>query len=142
MNNMDKYAEIIIRILKEHHIEGVYDSANDMVYIYREDKYGTVYNLFGCCNNLLENRLICTMYIQEGEAETVQACLSDINRLHDSGMFYIDSDTGCLAYAVDYVVPPDGIRYGDHILARFCTQAWKTYTGYRETLYRVITRQA
>ncbi|MBD8347265.1 MULTISPECIES: hypothetical protein [unclassified Dysgonomonas] len=44
---MDKYVEVILRVLEDHHIKGMYDSENDIIYICSEEESGSVYNLFG-----------------------------------------------------------------------------------------------
>ncbi|GAB6010470.1 hypothetical protein FACS1894179_03450 [Bacteroidia bacterium] len=141
MNAMDKYAGIILRILGDNRIEGVYDPVNGLVYIFHEDDaYGCVCNLFSLYGPHLESRLVCAMRPAHEDARLVRACLSGINRLLGWDGFYLDPVTGCIACSVDYTVPVTGLRYGDADLERFCTQAWKTYFNNRNTLSRMIRR--
>ncbi|WP_459952297.1 hypothetical protein [Dysgonomonas termitidis] len=139
-DTMDIYAGILLRILGDHSMEGQYDPGSGLVYLFHEDENGCVCNLFSCSGATLESCLISTMSAAGEDTRLVRACLSAINRQLDWGGFYVDSVTGCIAYAVDYSLPPAGLQYGDAGLARFCTQAWQTWFNYCSTLSR-LTRQ-
>lgn len=139
---MDKYAGILLRILGDNRLEGMYDPGSGLVYLFHEDENGSVCNLFSCNGGLLESRLVCTMSVAGEDTRLVRACLSAINRRLDWGGFYVDAVTGCIAYAVDYALPPAGLRYGDAGLERFCTQAWQAYFSYRSSLSRLTRRLA
>ncbi|GAB6119697.1 hypothetical protein JCM30204_08450 [Dysgonomonas termitidis] len=137
---MDIYAGILPRILGDHSMEGQYDPGSGLVYLFHEDENGCVCNLFSCSGATLESRLISTMSVAGEDTRMVRARLSAINRRLDWGGFYVDSVTGCIAYALDYPLPASGLRYGDACLARFCTQAWQNWLNYRGALSR-LTRQ-
>ncbi len=136
---MDKYADRIIRILRDKGITGLYDNRKKLVYATLESRDEDIISIYGHSSGLICNYAVYALYIPEYLSGKVADRLSSLNKIiAPGGFFYIDHSTQCIAFTTLYKAYDLEIRQELPSFISFCTRSTDLFLQYGEVFYKLI----
>lgn len=139
---MDKYADRIIRILKDKGITSLYDNKKKLVYATIESRSGDIFSIYGHSSGLIYSYAVYALYIPEYLLGKVADHISSVNKtITPGGFFYIDHSMRCIAFTTLYTVYELEIRQDLPSFISFCSRSSDLFLQYREGFYQLIKKK-
>lgn len=139
-NIMKKFKKEIINIHKQYGIASSYDSSEELIYSNLHNEYGDVFCIFSYERNLISSNSIYARNIPVNIISHLQSILDNMNKNFEKGRLYIDRNTNCVAFSVDYEVSDLKLQEKDQDLFRsFCIQFYDVFATYQKDIYEIIS---
>lgn len=137
---MEKISQDILGILGKHNIAGIYDDLEKLVYSCFENSYGEIYGIYEYENTRIIGYAIYSCPIPEERKKRVSEylSLSGIKGEKNKGGFFLDRQTGYIAFGVDYHLDKEGIEDDMVTFEEFCMKPYKMFIQYQQPFYEII----
>lgn len=137
---MEKISQDILGILGKYNIAGIYDDLEKLVYSYIENSYGEIYGIYEYENTRIIGYAIYSCPIPEERKKRVSEylSLSGIKGEKNKGVFFLDRQTGCIAFDVDYPLDKEGIEDDMAIFEEFCMKPYTMFIQHQQLFYEII----
>lgn len=132
---MATYPENIMQALQANGISCSCDKSKHLVYVLYEGYFGEIYSIYSRGDRGgIDNFTLYPFSVPDGRREEVKGYLDKINNPDSAGDFYIDPETGCIAFHSRYrnAFDAGGDTEG---IARFCTETHKACINHQVALY-------
>lgn len=135
---MEKISQNILGILGKHNIAGIYDNQEKLVYSFFENSYGEIYGIYEYENTRIIGYAIYLHPVPSDKKEQVIQYLSAIEQVKATEGFYIDRQTGCIAFGVDYHLDKESIENDMAIFEEFCMKPYTMFIQHQQPFYEII----
>lgn len=137
---MEKISQDILGILSKYNIAGIYDDQEKLVYSCFENSYGEVYGIYEYENTRIIGYAIYSHPIPEQRREQLleYLALSGTNREKNKGGFFLDGQTGCIAFGIDYHLGKEVIEDNMVMFEEFCMKPYTMFMQHQQLFYEII----
>ncbi|MFT4222889.1 hypothetical protein [Dysgonomonas sp.] len=132
---MATYPENVMQVLQANGISCSCDKSKRLVYVLYEGHFGEIYSIY-CEGNRgsIDNFTLYPFSVPDGRREEVEQCLAKINGPDSAMGFYIDTETGCIAFYSRYRKALDAGGDAEGITS-FCMETHKACLKHQISLY-------
>lgn len=130
------YTDIVITYLNDKNIPFCRQGANKPVFVLFEMGTANIYCLFDFPQGVVMNWSLVSWAVPEPQKAAITDLLADINSGLKSGMFYVDEQTGCVAFSRTYIQPKDTIPDRQSI-ENFCGEVLEAMPLYHDRIWNV-----
>ncbi|MDR1714880.1 MAG: hypothetical protein LBS20_03465 [Prevotella sp.] len=134
------YPENIMQALQARKIGCSYDKGKRLVYVLYEGRFGGIYSIYS--EDGRGGFINFTLYpfcVAESRRQETGEYLAKLNRQASPVTFYIDQETGCIAFCNQYRIPDQGDDRGQ-ALDHFCLETHKACINYQVSLYMAVNK--
>lgn len=137
---MKRFKKEIINTLKQNKIPSSYNRFEEIIYSHLQNEYGTILCIFSCDKNIISSNCTYVKYIPANIIDHLQEYLDYFNNYMENGYLYIDANTNCVAFSIDYKIPDSKLNDEDlSSLRTFCTRFSNVFAQYQKEIYNIIT---
>lgn len=111
---MERYSQKIIQALSPYGIPCVLNMQDKLVYAVLENSYGEIFCLYGYGNTSISGYAIYSLPVPKNKRQYILQYLSGIEYEPSGERFYLDRQTQCIAYLMDYPLERVKAQKGTH----------------------------
>lgn len=135
---MERYASKIIGILSRNNIAAVYSDLNKLVHALHSTSYGEIHGLFDYQDGWLDSYAIFSCPVPADRRLQVLKYLSDVNTGEYCPGFFLDNQTNCVAFGIDYHADNANAEADQKAFEIFCLKAYDMFMEYLDSLCEII----
>lgn len=137
---MVTYPENIMQALQANGISCSCDKSRNLVYVLYEGDFCEIYSIYSRGNRGgIDNFTLYPFCVPESRRQEAGQYLAGLNKEVSPANFYIDPETGCIAFHNQYRMPDKGDSDGQ-TLSRFCLETHKACINYQLALYMAVNK--
>lgn len=137
---MVTYPENIMQALQANGISCSCDKSRHLVYVLYEGHFGEIYSIYSRGNRGgIDNFTLYPFCVPESCQQEAGQYLARLNKEVSPANFYIDPETGCIAFHNQYRNTLDAGGDAEDI-AGFCLETHKSCINYQVALYMAVNK--
>lgn len=137
---MKSYTQTITEILNAHDIICSHDGQTGLACVLYRGCFGEVYSMYACLDGeSISNFSLYRMAVPRDQQPRVGRYLNRLNKPSSPLYFYIDGDTGCIAFNHEYRL--SGVAEDDMAgLPGFCMETHRICVSYQIVLHGILQK--